>query len=128
MEESKITNKAKHTVIGFGAIAFIIIFILLIIYMRSQDTGIAPTKEFVDCIIGKGSIMYGTSWCHYCQQQKSMLSPYFEGITFVDCDLQKDECIKNNVQSYPTWKINGTLHIGLQSLQQLSDITGCSLK
>lgn len=114
-----------------GVTAITIALILLIgVYMVQQSYKpdlTSANEDFTKCLNNTGAVMYGTSWCHYCQQQKTMFAPYFEYITFVDCDVDKQACVRNGVESYPTWKINNKTLVGLQSIKRLSEVSGCEI-
>src|ERR687885_2260541 len=77
-----------------------------------------------------GAKFYGTYWCPYCNKQKELFgSQAFSQINYVECDEKgkngrPDLCIKANISGYPTWEIKGQLYSGLQSLQELADLSG----
>ena len=83
--------------------------------------------EFAKCISEKNAVMYGTDWCSYCQKQKSMFGKSFDYVNYVNCDYNKEECISNRVEGYPTWKINNKTYSGVQPLEHLSTLTECDL-
>jgi glutaredoxin len=72
--------------------------------------------------------MYGTEWCSHCKNQKAAFGSSFEYVYYVDCDKDKDECIKAGVKGYPTWQINGENYPGEQSFERLAFLTGCSVE
>ncbi|MEW6494634.1 MAG: hypothetical protein AB1589_19255 [Cyanobacteriota bacterium] len=73
---------------------------------------------------------YGTHWCPYCTKQKELFGKEaFQQINYIECDpagknAQPEVCQKANIEGFPTWEINGKQYAGLQSLQQLADISG----
>ena len=71
--------------------------------------------------------MYGTDWCPHCKDQKERFGGSFRLINYVNCDYNSDECLRNGVTGYPTWKINGQNYPGVQPLDKLSLISGCNL-
>ena len=83
--------------------------------------------EFAKCITEAGATKYGTNWCTYCKQQKDLFGKSFKYVNYINCDYNKDECISNGVSGYPTWKINEENYPGVQSLERLSQLTGCEL-
>ena len=114
---------------GVTAITIALIF-LIGVYMVQQSYKpdlTSATEDFAKCLNNTGAVMYGTSWCHFCQQQKTMFAPYFEYITFVDCDVDRQACVRNGVDSYPTWIINNKTLVGLQSVKQLASVSGCEI-
>lgn len=77
-----------------------------------------------------GAKFYGTYWCPYCTKQKELFGKEaFQKINYIECDpagknAQPEVCQKANIQAFPTWEINGRQYAGLQSLQELADISG----
>ena len=75
--------------------------------------------------------MYGASWCLTCKGQKKWFGKEaFSKITYIECDAggenpQVELCRKLNINSFPTWEINGKLTcIGGCSLEKLADESG----
>jgi glutaredoxin len=73
---------------------------------------------------------FGAWWCKYCSQQKELLGrEAMTHIDYVECDLRglnpkRDLCIASQVPAFPTWEINGNHVTGVQTLEQLADISG----
>ncbi len=82
---------------------------------------------FTQCITEQGAIMYGTDWCHFCQDQKKKFGKSFKYVNYINCDLNELECNTAGVEGYPTWVINGESYSGVQQLQYLSSLTKCEL-
>ncbi len=52
----------------------------------------------------------------------------FSKINYIECDpqgknAQTDLCQKANIESFPTWEINGRLYKGLKPLDELADLS-----
>jgi glutaredoxin len=103
----------------------IFLFFILLLFLTGC-TG--KYDEFGECLTIKGATMYGTSWCTYCKSQKALFGNSFKQIHYVDCDIEKDRCLKDGVEGYPTWIIDGKSYSGEQSLQKLSALTECPLE
>lgn len=73
---------------------------------------------------------YGAYWCPYCHAQEELLGKAaFSEINYIECDprgknAQPDLCMAANIQGFPTWEINGKFYQGLQSLDELAEISG----
>lgn len=83
---------------------------------------------FAQCLTEKGAAMYGTEWCSHCQNQKKTFGSSFQYIDYVNCDFNRDECLRNGIKSYPTWVINETKYSGEQPLFRLASLTNCKLE
>lgn len=102
----------------------------LIVVVLIANISLAADNQydnFAQCLTDNGTTMYGTSWCSYCNKQKDLFGGSFDKVDFVDCDKDKETCDLNGVKGYPTWKINGETYSGQQSLERLSQISGCEL-
>ena len=103
-----------------------IIFSILVISGCSSNAVVSNKyDELAKCLSANNAVMYGTSWCPHCQNQKKMFSNSFEYINFVDCDASSDACKAAGVQGYPTWVINGTSYEGEQTVYTLAKSAGC---
>lgn len=91
-------------------------------------TGPGNYDSFANCLTDNGVIMYGTDWCPHCQNQKSMFENSFNNIAYINCDNNPQACNNAGITGYPTWYVNGELYPGVQSLEALSQASGCSLE
>lgn len=113
-------NITKNIVLGSILLLVVSVFALGIFVP-------AKNEEFARCLSEKDVVMYGTDWCSYCQQQKQSFGTSFQHINYVNCDVSPQECEENDVEGYPTWKIDGHTFSGVQPLERLSRLTQCEL-
>ncbi|MGF1494466.1 MAG: vitamin K epoxide reductase family protein [Microcoleaceae cyanobacterium] len=79
-----------------------------------------------------GAKQYGAYWCPHCQEQKQYFGQAaFNLIQYIECDpggkdAQPQQCKDAGIKAYPTWEINGKLHTGLMTLEQLAKLSGYS--
>jgi uncharacterized membrane protein/glutaredoxin len=72
---------------------------------------------------------YGASWCPHCNEQKNLFGSSVKRIPYVECSPggprapQAQDCKDKNIQSYPTWIINGQRLTGVQSLDALAQLS-----
>lgn len=78
-----------------------------------------------------GITEYSAFWCPHCHEQKELFGKEaFNFINSTECDPrgkknpQPDVCKAVGIKGFPTWKINGQLYDGVQSLEKLADLTG----
>lgn len=80
-----------------------------------------------------GAKMYGAYWCPHCHDQKQLFGEEAsKKMPYVECAAdgkasQTALCTAENITGYPTWKVNGEILSGAQSLETLalaSDYTG----
>ena len=101
-------------------------FSVLLIYLIVPDTS-GEFDAFASCLTEQGAVMYGTDRCSYCKTQKVLFGKSFKKVDYVNCDFNKEECLLNGVEGYPTWKINEEIYSGVQPLEKLAALTECSL-
>jgi uncharacterized membrane protein/glutaredoxin len=76
-----------------------------------------------------GAREFGAYWCPHCHQQKQLFGQEAsKKINYVECDpkgvnSQTKLCVQVGIKGYPTWEINGKLHPGVKTLDQLADLT-----
>lgn len=107
----------------------VLVFVGLVwILIPSGGTGVETGLDtFAECLTASGAVMYGTDWCPHCKAQKEMFGKSFEKVNFVNCDFNKEECLRNLVEGYPTWRIKEQNYGGTQSLVALAEASGCEL-
>jgi uncharacterized membrane protein len=76
-----------------------------------------------------GAIMYGAYWCPHCAEQKTLFGAAARLLPYVECDprgaqAQPQVCERADVRVYPTWVIAGRRFEGVQSLEQLAQLSG----
>lgn len=93
-----------------------------------------PTLDsFAKCLTQQRVVMYGSSICPHCADQKKLFGSSFQYVTYVECYVpgshqMSPACAKADIQVVPTWSFPmGTQLRGAQSLKMLSAATGCPL-
>jgi uncharacterized membrane protein/glutaredoxin len=72
---------------------------------------------------------YGAYWCPHCAEQKEMFGASVKRLPYVECSPagasapQADACKEKNIQTYPTWIINGERYTGVQPLDTLAQVS-----
>lgn len=106
------------------ALIALIIIIIGFIYVYKNINQPVATEDFAKCLASK-SIVYSSSICPHCQEQKKIIGPNYKYINEIDCYTNPEECVKANVTGTPTWIINGNRIEGVQTLAQLEQLSGC---
>lgn len=89
--------------------------------------------EFAQCLDDSGTKYYGAFWCPNCQEQSELFGDSKDLLPYIECaqggqDAQVQLCLDENIQGYPTWHFpDGSELTGKQSLETLSDYSGCPL-
>ncbi|BAU65151.1 Vitamin K epoxide reductase [Stanieria sp. NIES-3757] len=72
---------------------------------------------------------YGAFWCPHCYEQKQLLGKEaFQEINYIECDPQgknpqREACVAAGIKSFPTWEIKGKFYPGVQTPQQLAELS-----
>lgn len=118
------TKKGKLTLLFITIVVATAIVVAIII---SKIAG-GKYDAFAECLTDKGTIIYGTEWCSHCKAQKELFGRSFKKVNYVDCDTEKETCLKADIAGYPTWKMgDGEALVGTQQLTVLAEKTGCEL-
>lgn len=101
--------------------------VFLFILTGCASSGPGQFDSFAHCLTEKEVTIYGTEWCSHCQDQKAMFGSSFQYVDFVDCDINQDTCLRNGVTGYPTWIVENEKYPGVQSMNRLAQLSGCSI-
>lgn len=109
------------------------VIIATVLFAFSVPTGSAERKNldaFAKCLTEKNAVMYGVWWCTHCDDQKKLFGDSFQYVHYVECSSPSGQfiCRGLHVRYTPTWIFaDEERRGGLQSLEQLSNKTGCPL-
>ena len=73
--------------------------------------------------------MYSAYWCPHCHEQKEMFGEEAASeLVIIECaedgqNNQRELCERKGITGYPSWEINGEFKSGIQSLQELADLS-----
>lgn len=103
--------------------------VILVIYSAPKSAGNSVALDtFAECLSQKGFTMYGLYSCPHCQAEKALFGSSFQYVNYVECSTNPDECTAKNVNAVPTWiGPNGKTYVGTQTLQDLANVSGCTL-
>ncbi len=118
-------KKGNKKIIIWGVVIIVLAVSINAIIKNANAPG--DLDEFALCLTEKEVKMYGTDWCHFCQDQKSKFGKSFKKVDYVNCDFQSELCLIAGVESYPTWQIDGETYTGVQQLNRLASLSGCVL-
>ena len=132
--QEKIKREKNKKLIKKISIYSILVIVIAAILYISISSASKPGKydDFAKCLTEKDVKEYGAFWCPNCAKQKEMFGKSFQYVTYIECDArgknpQPSLCKEKNIKGYPTWEYNETFLEGVQSLEELSQWTGCSL-
>jgi hypothetical protein len=99
----------------------IVCVILLAIFIINRE--MPKTDKQISKCIGRNSVLYVRLGCHFCQIQEDMFGDNYQYLNTVDCFYQEDKC--GNITATPTWIIKKKMYEGVQSIEELKNLTGC---
>tara|TARA_Y100000766_G_C18642638_1_gene476326 strand:- start:139 stop:528 length:390 start_codon:yes stop_codon:yes gene_type:complete len=91
------------------------------------------TKESIELakyLNVNGVVKYSAYWCPNCLNQSELFGRQaYEELNVVECardgkNSQTQLCIDKNIEGFPSWEINGKIILGVQTLEELSRLTG----
>ena len=98
----------------------------LIVTSESSNESI----EFAKYLSENGVVKYSAYWCPNCLNQAELFGKQaYKELNVVECardgkNSQTQLCINKNIEGFPSWEINGQIIIGVQTLKELSKLTG----
>ncbi len=98
----------------------VLVIILSVILLTKSHP---ETSEEVAKCIGKNSELYTQLGCSACKTQEEMFGENYEYLNVIDCWFERDKC--SNIEYTPTWIIKGEKYVGVQSISDLQELTGC---
>jgi hypothetical protein len=102
-------------------LTIVVLVIALAIFILNKP---APmTDASVAKCIGENSVLYVQLGCHACETQEEMFGGNYDKLNVIDCFFERDKC--GGIEATPTWKINGKNIRGVQSIEELQELTGC---
>jgi len=108
---------------GFCITCIIVILIIIVAILIILNQGNSTEENVAKCI-GKNSILYVQLGCHACGRQEEMFGENVKYLNIIDCFFQREKC--EDIVATPTWKINEELIRGVQSIEELKQLTGCN--
>ena len=98
----------------------------LVVTSESTKESIALAKYLKD----NGVVKYSAYWCPNCLDQSELFGKEaYKELNIVECakdgkNSQTQLCIDKKIEGFPSWEINGKIIIGVQTLEELSRLTG----
>jgi len=126
-------RKAESTLWRDLALAVVVAGVFILAYRIVKNRHRVNHDDFARCLAGKQAKMYGLYWCAHCAEQKEMFGDSFQYVPYVECGIKGSRsedptCAQAGIKNFPTWQFpDGSRVEGAQSLQFLSQKTGCSL-
>ena len=98
----------------------------LIVTSESTNESLALAKYLKN----KGVIKYSAYWCPNCLHQSELFGKQaYKELNVVECardgkNSQTQLCIDKKIKGFPSWEINGKIILGIQTLKELSNLSG----
>tara|TARA_B100000242_G_C42834184_1_gene387522 strand:- start:56 stop:445 length:390 start_codon:yes stop_codon:yes gene_type:complete len=98
----------------------------LIVKSESTKESIELAKYLKDT----GVVKYSAYWCPNCLNQSELFGKQaYKELNVVECardgkNSQTKLCIEKKIKGFPSWEINGKIILGVQTLEELSKLSG----
>jgi glutaredoxin len=116
--------------VGAAAVGVLVLHLHYAGYWGSAPGPEDPwVRSLAEHLTKNNAKFYGASWCPHCNEQKNLFGSSVKRIPYVECSPggprapQAQDCKDKNIQSYPTWIINGQRLTGVQSLDALAQLS-----
>jgi cyclophilin family peptidyl-prolyl cis-trans isomerase len=99
---------------------------------EGEATAAADLVAFAKALATSGAKFFGADWCAVCTEQKKLFLEGKSYLPFIESSnpdrTQNATGAAEDITTYPTWKFaNGQVATGLQTLEQLSTISGVAI-
>ncbi len=84
-------------------------------------------EGLTDCLSEENIVLYGNDHCPFTHTQLEVFGNYQSNINYFECLGNESYCKDEGVEKIPSWKVNDKVYEGVKSLEQLSNITSCSV-
>jgi cyclophilin family peptidyl-prolyl cis-trans isomerase len=100
--------------------------------LQGEGEAALDSVAFAKALTASGAKFYGADWCKFCSDQKLLFDEGANYLPFVEVTnpdrTPNAIATQENITTYPTWKFaNGQVATGLQSLAQLSTLSGIAI-
>ena len=116
--------------VGAAAVAIVVLHLHYAGYLGSPPAPEDPwVRGLAEHLSKSDAKFYGASWCPHCNDQKKLFGSSTKKIPYIECSPGGQQapaapaCKEKNIQSYPTWIINGQRYTGVQQLDQLAQLS-----
>ena len=116
--------KIKKSLLATIAAVIVVIAIAAAILLLRSSNNSEVSVSLAKCI-GQESHIYVQFGCPHCQDQEALFGGSFKYLNSTDCYFNPSACIAANITGTPTWIISGKEYLGVQSIEELKNLTGC---
>jgi hypothetical protein len=125
-ERVEAARRRRQRLLVTWCIVIAALFILVVVVWQLWPRP-AVYAQFAQCLRASGATLYGSDTCSHCIEQKGLFGAAFKDVAWVSCDYTRS-CEEQNITLYPTWVFaDGSRLVGGQTLDTLSERTGCPL-
>ncbi len=96
---------------------------------RVETTSTSAAIKLAKHLEAEGVVMYSAYWCPHCHEQKEIFGKEaVSNLVIIECAIdgvnnQRELCERKGITGYPSWEINGQLESGIQSLEELANLS-----
>ena len=97
-------------------------------WLIKEDIEEEKLNDFAKCLSEKGVVLYVRNGCPHCKAQEEDFRSGLQYLTITECSQNVEKC--SELIGVPAWEIPGKEDFiyGRQSLEELSELTGCELQ
>ena len=125
----KTTDKISYTLlVCIAGIVLIAAFVSCVLLNDDTDVTVSM-DDIANNITANGWVLYSTTSCPHCVEQKNVFGESIDYILIINCDLNENaygECVAKNVTGVPTWinSVTGEMRMGVQNVDNLIEMGG----
>lgn len=116
---------SKKFIISASGLTLIAVALLLYFFVFTGSNPESSASQLAVCLNEQDVTMYSLPTCPHCQDQKDKFGDSFKYIDSVNCSQNRDKCLNQEIETVPTWIIDGEKFVGVQELEELAAKTSC---
>ena len=118
------TTSLVDNIIAILTIVIVVLIIYNVAILLDVSTIESANDNELQCIT-ENSVMVALKSCGACNKQKEFFGDKIEYLNVIYCEDNKQFCIDGEIVAVPTWIIKNKKYVGLQSIEQLKELSGC---
>ena len=101
-----------------------LLFLICILILISGCAKNNVNEELTKCIAEK-TTLYVSTGCSACAKQKDIFGDNYKFLNKTDCAIFPEKCREADITVVPTWIINKEAIKGVQTIEELKQLTNC---
>ena len=119
-------NRKNKDMKFYIIVGLVLIAVIIGTYLFQEKYVDPILDERTMSCIANNSMLFATTTCSYCKDQKEILGNYTEMFNIIYCDEDTTGiCAERGIELVPFWVIDNQGYIGTKTVEELQNLIGC---